>query len=67
MNICQGMIDGSRIFPEEVAIVCGEENYTYADIARLSACAASRLEAAGIGKGDRVALFLGNTPAFAVW
>ncbi|MEX2578008.1 MAG: AMP-binding protein [Verrucomicrobiales bacterium] len=67
MNISQGIIEASRIFPDETAIVFGEQRLGYAEAEDLSSRAAALLAEAGIEKGDRVALRLGNVPAFPVW
>ena len=52
--------------PGGEAIVCGEERLTYAQfLATVEQCAAG-LAAAGIGRGDRVAMLLGNGIPFPV-
>src|SRR5689334_6305037 len=48
------------------AIVCGGERLSYAELLGTVAQCAAGLAAAGIGKGDRVALLLGNGIAFPV-
>jgi long-chain acyl-CoA synthetase len=50
--------------PQKTAVVCEGARLTYADLAsRAEACAGS-LAAAGVGRGDRVLLFLDNGPDF---
>ncbi|HJZ34529.1 MAG TPA: class I adenylate-forming enzyme family protein [Hyphomicrobiaceae bacterium] len=52
--------------PEGEAIVCGGDRLSYAEFrASVESCAAG-LAAAGIGKGDRVAMLLGNGIPFPV-
>jgi O-succinylbenzoic acid--CoA ligase len=52
--------------PEGEAVVCGCERLSYRALeATVERCAAG-LDAAGIGKGDRVAMLLGNGVAFPV-
>jgi fatty-acyl-CoA synthase len=58
--------------PERIALTYGEERMSYAGLAALSRRLAAGLRAQGIGEGDRVALWLPNTPAyvallFACW
>ena len=50
--------------PGGEAIVCGDARLTYRDFADLVSRCAAGLEARGIGRGDRVALLLGNDVAF---
>ncbi len=52
--------------PDGEALVCGEERLTYRELnSAVERCSAG-LEAAGIGKGDRVAMLLGNGIPFPV-
>ena len=52
--------------PDGEAIVCEDERLTYRELdAAVTRCSAG-LEAAGIGKGDRVAILLGNGIPFPV-
>jgi long-chain acyl-CoA synthetase len=52
--------------PNGEAIVCGEERLSYRQLDDLVARCAAGLAGHGIGKGDRVALLLGNCAAFPV-
>jgi O-succinylbenzoic acid--CoA ligase len=52
--------------PEGEAIVCGGERLTYRALEAAVERCAGGLTAAGIGKGDRVAMLLGNDIAFPV-
>jgi fatty-acyl-CoA synthase len=48
------------------ALIYGERTWSYDDIEDLSRRAATSLKARGIGPGDRVALWLPNTPAYVI-
>ena len=52
----------ASVFPEKVAIVYGEQRFTYADFYRRCRQLASALAARGIGRGDTVSVMLANTP-----
>ena len=47
-------------FPERVAVICGERQATYRDLADAAGRIAAALRAAGIRRGDRVGLLMGN-------
>ena len=50
--------------PDKTALICGESSYNYADVERHANSVAAALQAAGVGRGDRVALFLDNGVEF---
>ncbi|RYF33581.1 MAG: AMP-dependent synthetase [Comamonadaceae bacterium] len=52
--------------PEKAAIVWYGRKISYAELDRLSDAFAETLHAIGVGKGDRVALFLQNCPQYVV-
>jgi O-succinylbenzoic acid--CoA ligase len=52
--------------PDGEAIVCGAEHLTYRALEAAVARCAADLEAEGIGKGDRVAMLLGNGLPFPI-
>jgi len=61
-----------RTAPDEVVMVCDEQAMTYAELDRDSRAIGARLSAAGLGKGDRIALLMPNgidwlVAAVAVW
>jgi long-chain acyl-CoA synthetase len=66
MNIAHHVERGHRLFPNKTAIIYEEKSYTYKRLDRLVNCTANALRGLGIEKGDRVALFLPNTPEFAI-
>lgn len=67
MNLSQGIVEASRIFPDHHAILFEGDSYTYAELDLLSRHAAAQLADSGVKPGDRVALLLANLPAFPVW
>src|SRR3984957_15738009 len=52
--------------PHGLALICGEERLSYAELDALVGEAAGGLTALGVGKGDRVAMVLGNSIEFVV-
>jgi O-succinylbenzoic acid--CoA ligase len=58
--------DAAAHKPGGEAIVCGRERLTYRQLETAVGQCAAGLEAAGIGKGDRVAILLGNGVPFPV-
>src|SRR3569833_4574283 len=55
-----------RLIPDRAFIVTDRETLTYAQFAARTAELASILQARGIGRGDRVALYLPSTPLLAI-
>ena len=52
----------ARRSPEGLALVAGARRWSWAELDRAVAVTAARLQADGIGRGDRVALLAGNDP-----
>jgi fatty-acyl-CoA synthase len=50
------------MYPEKIAVVHGTQRFTYQQLAERSWRLANALRAAGLGKGDRVATLLFNSP-----
>lgn len=67
MNICENIIVGSRLFPQRVAIISGNQQLTYDEIERLSGQAAHVLQNMGVERGDRVGIVIPNVSAFVIW
>ena len=55
----------ARISPERLALVCGEDRWNYRELDDQVATVASRLAAAGVKRGDIVALLAANGSGFA--
>ena len=51
-------------YGERPLFVCGDARWSYADTVDVAAQSGGRFTAAGIGKGDRVAILCGNRPEF---
>lgn len=67
MNICEHLTVSASKFAEREALVFEGQSFTYAQLDQLSAAAAQQLKQTGIRPQDRVAIMLGNVPAFVVW
>ena len=52
--------------PDGEALVCGDRRMTWREVARTSAQIGSGLRAKGLGRGDRVALLVGNRIEFVL-
>ena len=50
--------------PEKTALVCGAERYSYSELDRRVGALAAALQAAGVQRGERIAIFLDNTIEF---
>ncbi|MGY3355318.1 acyl-CoA synthetase (AMP-forming)/AMP-acid ligase II [Bradyrhizobium sp. GM0.4] len=46
--------------PDKIALVCGDERLTYRDLDRRIRSVASGLRTQGVGRGDRIVVFLSN-------
>lgn len=66
MNLNENLKNSAVRFPHHVAITFLNRSTTYTELDSLVDCAASGLVDAGIRKGDRVALILGNCPEFVI-
>mgnify|MGYP001411471325 FL=1 len=51
----------ARYYPDKEAVVCGQERRTWGDFDANMSRVANRLIAAGIGRGDRVAVLMANS------
>ena len=65
MNVAQNIVHGRTLFPRKVALTFESRRYTYAELDEWSNRVAEGLARLGMGRGDRVALFLPNIPEFA--
>jgi phenylalanine ammonia-lyase len=65
MNVAENITRGRRLFPRKVALTFEGRRFTYADLDEWSSRVANGLSRLGVGRGDRVALFLPNIPEFA--
>ncbi|HSL92801.1 MAG TPA: AMP-binding protein [Candidatus Limnocylindrales bacterium] len=54
----------ARNYPDRIALVMGEESVTYRELSARVARRASALRILGLGKGDRVAVLMRNSPSY---
>jgi long-chain acyl-CoA synthetase len=66
MNIARNLEHTARLFGDRTALVFEGDRITYQALEERSARLADALQRKGIGRGDRIALFLPNVPAFAL-
>ncbi|MBN1209823.1 MAG: AMP-binding protein, partial [Myxococcaceae bacterium] len=65
--LLQVFLEHARSTPERLALICGEERYTYGELARrVTAFAQALLRRRLLDMGERVALFLENSPEFVI-
>jgi long-chain acyl-CoA synthetase len=61
MQVEQFLEDSARLYPDKVALVCGDQRVTYRQIEDAANQLAHALIAAGVERGDRVVTFLPNS------
>jgi long-chain acyl-CoA synthetase len=66
MNLADVLTAAAAKVPGKIAVSCGDEALTYAEFDEHSTRLAHGLEDAGIARGDRVALHMGNTLEMAL-
>jgi long-chain acyl-CoA synthetase len=66
MNIARSLEHSARLFGNRVALIFEGTQLSYVELEEYAARLAAALRRRGIGRGDRVALFLPNIPAFAI-
>lgn len=66
MTLIENMERGAREYPERIAYIFQDMQVTYGELYRQAKSTAAYLSAKGIGKGDYVALLLGNSPHFVI-
>src|SRR5215207_3884685 len=54
------------LYPDNEAVIAGDERLTFADLDRLSEELAKALVARGVGQGDRIGIAMRNCPAWIV-
>ncbi|HEY5854831.1 MAG TPA: long-chain fatty acid--CoA ligase [Aldersonia sp.] len=65
-NLSTNLVVSARNHPDKIALRCGEDTLSFAEFDAAAARVATLLDRAGIAPGDRVAVMLPNTPAFAI-
>lgn len=66
LHLGQMLSESARRFPKRTALVFGSKKITYAGLDELTSRIATGLISQGIGKGDRIAVFLDNCPEFII-
>jgi acyl-CoA synthetase (AMP-forming)/AMP-acid ligase II len=61
-----GLETAATGLPDHVAILAGEDRWTYGELDRAANALAQHLAAHGVGRGDRVAVMTSNRPEFVV-
>jgi long-chain acyl-CoA synthetase len=62
MRVEEFLHGSARRFPDKVAFVCGERRMRYAELRDAVLRLAAALRSRGVARGDRVVLFLDNSP-----
>ncbi|HWT91685.1 MAG TPA: AMP-binding protein [Solirubrobacteraceae bacterium] len=66
LNVRDLLADAVAHNPDGPAVITREREMTYAELDDLSSRAAALWQSMGVGKGDRVAMIVGNRPEFLV-
>lgn len=62
----RGLESAAEKLPDHVAVLAGDERWTYGELDRAANALAQHLAARGVGRGDRVAVMTSNRPEFVV-
>jgi amino acid adenylation domain-containing protein len=60
------LLESARRFPGKTALVCGPARLSYTELAARAAAFAAHLQGQGVARGDRVVVFLHNSPEAVV-
>jgi len=66
MNVAQNLETAAKLFPHKTAILFEGKQIRYQELNTAANRLANAMQAKGIHRGDRVALYLPNIPAFAI-
>src|SRR3984957_13703291 len=61
-----GLESAADKLPEQVAVLAGDDRWTYRELDRAANALAQHLAELGVGRGDRVAVMTSNRPEFVV-
>jgi long-chain acyl-CoA synthetase len=61
-----GLESAAEKLPDHVAVLAGDDGWTYGELERAANALAHHLAARGVGRGDRVAVMTSNRPEFVV-
>ena len=62
MRVETFLVESARRFPDKTALVCGPARLSYREVAARSAAFAAELRRQGVARGERVVVFLHNSP-----
>ena len=62
MRVESFLLESARRFPDKTALVAGPERLSYAELARRAGAFAGSLRKLGLARGERVVIFLHNSP-----
>ncbi|WP_430335342.1 long-chain-fatty-acid--CoA ligase [Rhodococcus sp. ACT016] len=65
LNLSVLLEDSARRYPDRIALVCGSERLTYAELDARACQVANLLTSRGVEPGDKVAISCPNVPQFA--
>ncbi|WHY90093.1 long-chain-fatty-acid--CoA ligase [Neobacillus cucumis] len=65
-NLDENLKRSAKNFPDSIAYIYEDKSVTYKEFSQLVDRVAAGLSAQGVGKGDGVALILGNSPEFII-
>jgi long-chain acyl-CoA synthetase len=66
LNLAHFLNVTAKEHPDTLAVILDQRKMTYAEVASAARRVANALTAKGIGKGDKVAMMLANTPHFPI-
>jgi len=66
MNVAHSVERGGRLFPDKPALLWESDSFTYRELDAMSNRVANGLAGLGMARGDRIALYLPNIPAFVI-
>ena len=66
MRVESFLLESARRFPAKTALVAGPERLSYEELAKRACAFASHLASQGLQRGDRVVIFLHNSPEAVV-
>ncbi len=61
-----GLESAAENRPDHVAVVAGDDRWTYGELNRAANALAQHLAVQGVGRGDRVAVMTSNRPEFVI-
>lgn len=66
LNLAECLEHSAQRTPEKTAVILGDVRLSFAELSELARRVAGMLRARGIGRGDKVAMLLPNTPQFPI-